>query len=897
MFLARSVTGTYRAVKVVRREDFERERTFEREFEGIQRYEKVSQDHPGLVDVLHAGRNDREGYYYYVMELADDVETGSEIDVDRYTPRTLSSDLRQHRLRSVRECVSVGALLAEALGHLHQAGLTHRDVKPSNVIFVKGVAKLADVGLVASSGQRTFVGTEGYVPPEGPGTALADLYSLAMVLYEMGTGKDRLEFPELPTNLELPPTVNRDEWRALNAVICRAGAPDPRRRFENGAALAAALRRIVEPDAARSPSWRRALLKATAALAIAALGAVAFSVYRDWQSPPPPPPSSPPSPPRRAGMAAAPDLPETRPPAPAPVPSGLAANLPDAFSLSPPPTGEMFTSAGGSVSSGAKDGSGVVFTDPALPAKTAPPPPSPPPPSKAWLRITQPSGATVWLGDKPLLDAHSAPVVTPTDYLEFAPGPVTLVLKAPGYYDFKLSRTLRAEQREVESEIQMIPDRGPVEGQDWANSTGLAFRPLGKHHITIDPVPSAAFERFLSESRYPLSLVVPASVRAAAPEGQALADTPSMWAFCDWLTAKDRAEGFLNENQFHHPQPDNDADPVQPFYSRIENRFGSLLIASEPAGATVYDRSVQLGQTPLTIQRQRIGLVQLVMKLPGYRDTPVEALVRANDLATFQAPLTRDDSILFTETWRNSLEMTFVPVADFMASAFETRVSDYRAFLDTRPEGIVPPSPGFEQEPDHPVAGVNLLEARAFCEWLTRKEQAEGLIEDYHAYRVPTDLQWSAMAGLTAEDGLTPEIRDVRKAPGQFPWGAQWPPPPRSGNFADAASRKTVPGGAIPGYDDGHELTAPVGSFDPNPYEIHDLAGNVWEWIDEPFGGPDSRLFPVRGGSWASFQQSNLLTAFRNALRPEFKRGGAGEYGFRCVVVDTRKDPAGPGAP
>ncbi|MCB1077754.1 MAG: serine/threonine protein kinase, partial [Verrucomicrobiae bacterium] len=229
VFLARSVTGNYRAVKVVRREDFEHERTFEREFEGIQRYEKVSQDHPGLVDVLHVGRNSAQGFYYYVMELADDRENGQTVDMAHYEPRTLSTDLATRRQRPVRECVEIGATMASALGHLHTAGLAHRDVKPSNVIFVKGVAKLADVGLVATRGQRTFVGTEGYVPPEGPGTESADLYSLAMVLYEMATGKDRLEFPELPTNLELPPTVNRDEWRALNGVICRAGAPDPRK--------------------------------------------------------------------------------------------------------------------------------------------------------------------------------------------------------------------------------------------------------------------------------------------------------------------------------------------------------------------------------------------------------------------------------------------------------------------------------------------------------------------------------------------------------------------------------------------------------------------------------------------------------------------------------------------
>ncbi len=67
VFLARTVTGLCRAVKIVRREDFELERTFEREFEGIQKYEKVSKNHPGLVDVLHVGRDDEAGFYYYCL--------------------------------------------------------------------------------------------------------------------------------------------------------------------------------------------------------------------------------------------------------------------------------------------------------------------------------------------------------------------------------------------------------------------------------------------------------------------------------------------------------------------------------------------------------------------------------------------------------------------------------------------------------------------------------------------------------------------------------------------------------------------------------------------------------------------------------------------------------------
>src|SRR5437016_2484840 len=72
VWLARSIVGVYRAVKVVYRTTFESERPFEREFIGIQKFEPVSRTHEGLMDVLQIGRNDAEGYFYYVMELADD---------------------------------------------------------------------------------------------------------------------------------------------------------------------------------------------------------------------------------------------------------------------------------------------------------------------------------------------------------------------------------------------------------------------------------------------------------------------------------------------------------------------------------------------------------------------------------------------------------------------------------------------------------------------------------------------------------------------------------------------------------------------------------------------------------------------------------------------------------
>src|SRR5688572_2516407 len=203
VWLARSVTGVYRAVKIVRRDSFSEERPFEREFAGIKRFEPVSVGQESQVSLLHVGRNDAAGLFYYVMELADDIETGEEISPERYVPKTLK-ELRARRKRlPADECLVISVALARALAHLHENGLVHRDIKPSNVIFVHGVPKLADIGLVSAiDTSQSFVGTEGFVPPEGPGSAAADVFSLGKVIYEISSGQNRNDFPKLPEDLD-----------------------------------------------------------------------------------------------------------------------------------------------------------------------------------------------------------------------------------------------------------------------------------------------------------------------------------------------------------------------------------------------------------------------------------------------------------------------------------------------------------------------------------------------------------------------------------------------------------------------------------------------------------------------------------------------------------------------
>jgi WD40 repeat protein len=247
VWLARSITGIYRAAKIVYRATFEEARPFDREFAGIQRFEPVSRAQENQITILHVGRNETEGYFYYVMELADDATTdGPTVDsptlfnAASYRPKTLKEVLSRQGRLPVRECLPVAIGLCNALEHLHSHGLIHRDVKPSNIIFVNGQPKLADIGLVSSvDATRSFVGTEGYVPREGPGSPTADLYGLGKVLYEITSGRPRQDFPLLPENLEL--LDDRTALLELNEVVVKACAENAADRYPCAADMRAEL--------------------------------------------------------------------------------------------------------------------------------------------------------------------------------------------------------------------------------------------------------------------------------------------------------------------------------------------------------------------------------------------------------------------------------------------------------------------------------------------------------------------------------------------------------------------------------------------------------------------------------------------------------------------------------
>jgi formylglycine-generating enzyme required for sulfatase activity/serine/threonine protein kinase len=225
----------------------------------------------------------------------------------------------------------------------------------------------------------------------------------------------------------------------------------------------------------------------------------------------------------------------------------------------------------------------------------------------------------------------------------------------------------------------------------------------------------------------------------------------------------------------------------------------------------------------------------------------------------------------------NTLGMRFVPVGNVQFSVYETRVRDFAAFIrETGHSKSHWRKPGFDQTPDHPVVMVSWTDAMAFCKWLTDREHLSQDLPADQYYRLPTDSEWSFAAGLPAEKGQTPELRDLG-IQDRYPWGNTWPPPKGAGNYT---GRETGSDVAISGYDDGFPYTAPVGSYAPNEKGIYDMGGNAWEWCLDTWN-LKTRSRVLRGASW--FQgslQFSLLTSCRVHSMPDRE---SDNYGFRVV--------------
>ena len=223
--------------------------------------------------------------------------------------------------------------------------------------------------------------------------------------------------------------------------------------------------------------------------------------------------------------------------------------------------------------------------------------------------------------------------------------------------------------------------------------------------------------------------------------------------------------------------------------------------------------------------------------------------------------------------WVNTINMDMLPVLsqNILMSKYEVINSDFKRFRESHnSEKYKDENLAGDQQP---VVQVSWADAKAFCDWLTKKEQSEGIISKAQTYRLPTDKEWEK-----ATDGL------------KYPYGSLWPPKmdnpdkdkpdtSKPGNYADEAAKPLLGETAIiAGYDDSYAVSSDVGKFNANKHGFCDLGGNVKEWCRDWFDSKQKEHV-VRGGSWKTFKPEAAETKARQ--KQESK---SDDVGFRIVL-------------
>jgi len=268
-------TGRLRAVKLIALHHKGRADPAGREIVSLTRLEtRIGSHHPNLMDIHHVGKTD--DYLFYVMDLADDV-SGSAISCDSsYRPATLEGQLADAPF-AADDCFRHASQLVAGLASLHEAGMVHRDVKPSNCLFVDGELKLADFGLLTDADRQTSqVGTRGYMPPDGRMDTRADVYAAGLVIYEMITGLPAERFPSLG---EAVHELGKNPVLAvLNRLVLKACQPNPDDRYRDARGMLADLE-VAKPKTAEGSRRSTISMAVSAACVVVTLAAVAWAVW------------------------------------------------------------------------------------------------------------------------------------------------------------------------------------------------------------------------------------------------------------------------------------------------------------------------------------------------------------------------------------------------------------------------------------------------------------------------------------------------------------------------------------------------------------------------------------------------------------------------------------------
>ncbi|MFN2286786.1 MAG: PEGA domain-containing protein [Chromatocurvus sp.] len=224
----------------------------------------------------------------------------------------------------------------------------------------------------------------------------------------------------------------------------------------------------------------------------------------------------------------------------------------------------------------------------------------------------------------------------------------------------------------------------------------------------------------------------------------------------------------------------------------------------------------------------------------------------------------------------------------FYLQTSEVTNAQFRQFQESHDSGQVK---GNSLNREHqPAVQLSWQQAAAFCNWLSAREglppfytERQGIITGFNpgatGYRLPSEAEWAWVSRVNGES--------LQK----FSWGDNFPPENTVENIADASSAY-VTGRVLNNYDDGHVVSAPVATFSPNHNGLHDIGGNVAEWMHDvyaipaangvvqtdPLGAANGDNYVLRGASWALGNLTELRLTYR-----DYGQAGRDDVGFRIA--------------
>ena len=291
-------------------------------------------------------------------------------------------------------------------------------------------------------------------------------------------------------------------------------------------------------------------------------------------------------------------------------------------------------------------------------------------------------------------------------------------------------------------------------------------------------------------------------------------------------SAHDKPEPVRKTESWSEPSP-------APKRSRSLIWIAAGLFSLVCIGLLAVGASRLLTAGPLTLPARSTETLSPAVTETGLSSSPTAAaqLPTANRMVAIPAGAYEVGTSAFTDAYHAA--PTTVELGDFWIDQYQTTNAEYEKYIAATNAAQPIVWPG---DADHPVAGVTLAQAQAYCNWLKK--------------RLPTEAEWEA-AG-----------RGSGSAPPPYPWGTD---PSAGGQALNLPDLETYPVGSL--------------AFNKSPFGVFDMVGNIWEWVGEPYAPGQEGLSILRGGRYGLL----LDLSYRLAVAPDDTRY-VKYAGFRCAA-------------